>query len=177
MLLDEGMDTGPILAFEAIGVDAEETLTTFSAKVARTGAPLLISTLKRHAAGEIKPMPQDDSRATLTKLLEREDGRIDWKKSATEIERTVRAYEGWPGTWTEWPRNGKALRLKILSVRPTDLRADFRPGTVQVAEGALRVECGDGTLEILKVQPEGKAMMDAAAFLRGYSDIAGATLA
>ncbi|OGL66492.1 methionyl-tRNA formyltransferase [Candidatus Uhrbacteria bacterium RIFCSPHIGHO2_01_FULL_63_20] len=173
MQLDEGMDTGPILAFETIGLDDTETLTSLTKKVMATGPALLTSTLKRFAAGEITPIKQDESKATITNLLDREDGRIDWKKGVAGIERMVRAYEGWPGTWTEW--NGK--RLKVLSVQPTDLKADFPPGTVQVKDGRLMVEGGDGTLEILTIQPEGKAAMPASAFLAGYSEINGATLA
>ncbi|TAK03737.1 methionyl-tRNA formyltransferase [Patescibacteria group bacterium] len=177
MSLDEGMDTGPILAFESIGVDDVETLPSLSAKVMRLGPPLLVSTLKRLAKGEIVPMPQHDAKATVTKLLEREDGHLDWAKPVAEVERLVRAYLGWPGTFAVWTRNGSPLRLKVLSARPTDLRADFPPGTVRVADGRLLVEAADGTLEILALQPEGKAAMTAAQFLSGYSDINGAVLA
>lgn len=187
MLLDEGMDTGPLLATESIGVDDVETLPSLTAKVMLHGPALLAATLKRHAAGEIVPLQQDDAEATVTKLLERADGHLDWSKPVAVLERQVRAYLGWPGTYAVWERAGalseptasesrRPLRLKVLAAQPTDLRADFPPGTVQVKDGRLLVEAADGTLEILSVQPEGKAAMTAAQFLSGYSDIAGATL-
>ena len=177
MLLDEGMDTGPILAFETISIDDVETLGSLTQKVMHAGPSLLVSTLKRHAAGEIVPMRQDATKATLTKLLEREDGHLDWSKPVAELERLVRAYQGWPGTYAVWNRQGVPMRLKVLSAAPTDLKADFPLGTVQTHDGRLCVEASDGTLEILSLQPEGKAAMTAGTFLKGHSDINGVVLA
>lgn len=173
MLLDEGMDTGPILAFTNVGLDDNETIDTLTRKVEEQGPPLLVDTLKRLAAGEIVPVPQDDARATICKLLTREDGRVDWTLPLADIERMVRAYKGWPGTWTTW--NGS--RLKIHEVAPADFKDDLPPGTVSVKNSRLFADCSDGTIEILTLQPEGKPSMSAEAFIRGYSAINGATLA
>ncbi len=173
MLLDEGMDTGPLLASVNVGIDDNETLETLTRKVEEQGPALLVDTIKRLDAGGIVPVPQDNARATVCKLLTRDDGRIDWSLPLADIERMVRAYKGWPGTWTTW--NGS--RLKIHELAPADFRADLPPGTVSIQNNRLFVDCSDGTLEILTLQPEGKPPMSADAFVRGYSAISGATLA
>ncbi len=173
MMLDEGMDTGALLSFVNIGLDENETLETLTKKVEEQGPPLLIETIRRLAAGDITPMPQDESLATVCKLLARDDGRMNWTLPSVEIERMVRAFKGWPGTWTTW--NGS--RLKIHEVAIADFRDDLPPGTVSIKNNRLFVDCSDGTLEILNLQPEGKPAMSAEAFLRGYSAISGETLA
>lgn len=171
MLLDAGMDTGPILAQATLSLDADETYTSLQEKVHRDGPKLLVETLKRHIAGDITPIPQDDDRATLTSLLSREDGKIDWSAPMIQIERKVRAYDPWPGTWTTW--NGK--RLKILKAAPADFDPEHAPGTVAVKEGKILVDCHDGTLDIQKLQLEGKPPMNPKEFLAGNS-IEGALL-
>jgi len=172
MLLDAGMDTGPILAQNSITLDADETYASLQAKVHRDGPRLLVDTIKRHVAGEIVPIPQDDSRATLTSLLTREDGKIDWTAPLIQIERKVRAYNPWPGTWTMWGDK----RLKILKAHPADFNADVPPGTVTLKEGKMLVDASDGTLEILELQLEGKRAMDAATFISGNPGIEGAKM-
>lgn len=176
MLLDAGMDTGPILSQTSIGIDADETMGALSSKVHAEGIPLLVETLKRLAAGEIVPVAQDDSKATMTKLLDRDDGRVDWTQSMATIERKLRAYQPWPGLWTIWLRNDVETRIKIHSLQPSDFRADLPPGTVSTKNSRLFVDCSDGTIEILELQPEGKPRMSAEAFLLGYSDVNGAML-
>lgn len=173
MRLDEGMDTGALLASVSVGLDERETLETLTKKVEEQGPALLVETIKRLDAGEIAPLPQDEDRATVCKLLTRDDGRIDWTLPAIEIDRMVRAYEGWPGTWTTWD----GARLKIHEVMIADVAGDLAPGTVSIKNNRLFVDCSDATIEILNLQPEGKPAMTADAFLRGYSAINGATLA
>jgi len=177
MLLDRGMDTGPILSSVTIGLDSDETYETLVAKVHEQGPRLLIETLQRHANGEISPVPQDNEHATVTRLLEREDGHVNWNLPMATVERMSRAYRPWPGIWSVWKRDGEETRLKFLDTSPTDFNADLPPGTVSRKQARLFVDCLDGTLEIHNVQPEGKPPMTAEAFLRGYSDIDGAVLA
>ncbi len=178
MLLDAGMDTGPILSFERIDLGAEETYTTLSQKVETTGSRLLLSTLKRHMAGEIIPLLQDNTKATITRLLDREDGHVSWSEPMEVTERKSRAYGEWPGLWSIWQRSpDEQIRLKLLSVRPSDFHAELSPGSVTVKDGRLFVDCGNGTLEILEIQPEGKAKMSAKAFLQGNREIQNARLA
>jgi methionyl-tRNA formyltransferase len=171
MLLDKGMDTGPILAFESISLDDIETYESLQGKVQTVGPTLLIQTLLRHEAGEITPIEQDDSKATLTHLLKREDGHVDYTQSMVEIERKHRAYSGWPGTWSIWNRNGAEMRIKLLQLNASDFNADLAPGTVRIDNDRMFIDCADGTLEILEVQLEGKPKMKSVDFIRGYQDI------
>ncbi|MBI2551214.1 methionyl-tRNA formyltransferase [Candidatus Uhrbacteria bacterium] len=176
MLLDEGMDTGPILSYEVIGLDDDETSHTLQDKVQREGVALLVQTLKRHAADEIIPLPQDESKATLTRLLDREDGHIDWERSAIGIERQHRAYEGFPGSWNIWKRKGEDVRIKWIAMNIVDLKHEKPSGTVIVQGDRLFVEAADGTVEMTEVQMEGKKACPAAEFLKGNVDIAGSVL-
>ncbi len=144
MLLDAGMDTGPVLTQQIIAIDSRETNTTLENKVMAIGPDLLVQTLKAYARGDIKPTPQDDTLASVTNILNREDGRIDWKRTPVEIDRQVRAMEPWPGTWTTW----KGQRLKILETAVID----------------------DGRLDIIRVQVEGKQSQSMQAFVNGHPD-------
>jgi len=177
MLLDEGMDTGPVLASTAITLDGDETYTSLQEKVHLFGPPLLVTTLKSYAEGKIVTVPQDDALATMTHLLDKEDGRVEWNHSMEVIERKARAYEGWPGSWSMWKRTeGVQIRLKWIQMRFADFNADVPPGTVVINNNQLFVDAADGTIEILEVQPEGKPKMNAQAFIQGYRDIHGAVL-
>jgi methionyl-tRNA formyltransferase len=176
MLLDEGMDTGPILAFESLELDADETYPTLQSKVHEIGPKLLVNTLKRYEGGEITPAPQDDAQASISKLLSRDDGHLDWNMHLATIDRLHRAFMPWPGTWSVWNRDGKELRVKLLSMRPADFRANVPPGTVVAKDEKLFVDCADGTFEISELQLEGKPKMKPSDFIRGYADIDGAIL-
>ena len=172
MLLDSGMDTGPILSqSDPVPVTGRDTHTTLTERLFKIGSVLLPPTLDAYAKGEITPAPQDNSRATTSRLLKREDGRIDWSMTAIEIHRQVRAFDPWPGTFTTW----RGQNLKILSalIGP---EAPLSPGEVRRAADAIFIGTGSGQLEVRKLQVEGKSKMSAAAFLRGYSNIEGATL-
>ena len=177
MLLDEGMDTGPLLAFETIDLDEYETYTSLEKKVHLHGPQLLTETLHRYIAGQIEPSEQNEEKATLTHLLHREDGHVVWSQTMGEIERKSRAWEKWPGLWSMWDRSrGVCLRVKLLEIRPVDFVADVPPGTITTREGRLFVDCSNGTLEILQIQLEGKPKMNAGAFIQGYPDISEALL-
>ncbi len=177
MLLDEGMDTGPLLATETIDIDENETYTSLEKKVHLHGPQLLVETMHRYVAGQIQPVEQDEGKATLTQMLNREDGHVVWSQTMGEIERKSRAWERWPGLWSEWDRvRGVCIRLKFIEVRPVDFIADVPPGTATTREGRLFIDCANGTLEILQIQPEGKPKMNAGAFIQGYPDINGALL-
>lgn len=177
MLLDEGMDTGPLLASEHVTIDAEETYESLVNKMHEIGPQLLSSTLKRYEKGEIIPLKQDEAHATMTRLLEKEDGHVNWSQTMAQIDQKHRAYSAWPGTWTCWERKkGVCLRLKLVSMRPIDFSADVPQGMVTVKDGRLFIDCADGTLEILEIQPQGKQKMKASAFIAGYGDIDRAAL-
>lgn len=175
MLLDEGMDTGPILGQKELEVKLDDTTPVLEKRLSKIGAPFLVEVLKMYADQVITPVSQDDSKASITKLLDRESGHINWTEPAKFIEQKVRAYTPWPGTYTVWDRNGKEMRLKILKARLSDSGSQ-EPGTVTVSDGRILVSCGEGQLELLDLQLEGKSTMDPKVFLRGYPDIANAIL-
>lgn len=194
MLMDEKMDNGPILSQEKISLLKGDILgcrlryQVLHDKLSQLGAELLIKTIPKWISGEIKPIPQDVSGTRhclvpeYTKILTKEDGKIDWKKSAIEIERQIRAFTPWPGCWTIWNIGGKEKRVKILdavliegvmsiSRVQTGGIKQFRPGQIiTTANKKMTVVCGIGHLEILKLQQEGKKEMSGEEFLTGYRD-------
>ncbi|MDP3996034.1 MAG: methionyl-tRNA formyltransferase [bacterium] len=145
MRISEKLDTGPILSQQEIEVSQKETFESLHDKLAEAGTRLLIETIPRLLAGKLPPIPQEEAEATYTKILKKEDGKIDWDKSPKEIERQVRALNPWPGTYTLY--NGK--RLKILNA-----------------------EAAGGKLIIKEVQLEGKKATTFEDFLKGHSDYA-----
>ncbi|MBI3743370.1 MAG: methionyl-tRNA formyltransferase [Chloroflexi bacterium] len=174
MLLDEGMDSGPILSQIEMPIGAEDTTGTLTAKLALAGADLLMQTLPRWLDGQITPRPQDAARAIICAKVEKEHGRIDWSRQALEIERAVRAYQPWPGAYTQW--QGK--QIKVL--RATAATGSGVPGSVSIVdakpEKAIAIATGSGTLFVAEVQLEGKRPMRASEFLAGHQAIVGATL-
>ncbi len=171
MKLDEGMDSGPILAQERVSIDEEESVAELTRRLFDLGADLLVDTLPRWSSGEVQASPQDESRATFTSLVKKEDGEIDWTDDAARIARMVRAYEPWPGTFTYW--NGKLL--KILNA--TSIAGDAPPGqVVGLDDGGVGISTGDGLLSVSTLQIEGRRPSDAQDFVRGYPDFVGAEL-
>lgn len=170
MKMDAGLDTGPILTQRAIPIAGDETAQTLHDKLAELGGDLLIDTLPGYLSGEIVPQPQDDSRATFAPRLKKEEGRIDWTKSAVEIERMVRAFTPWPGTFTSW--NGR--QLKILAGRV--LEGTAAPGVVVARDGSAAIGTGSGLFAPDRVQLEGKSATAIEDFLRGYPDFYNASL-
>ncbi len=181
MLLDEGMDTGPILAQSApVPLDGSERAEELQAALFKEGATMLPGVLEGLQDGSITPIAQDDSMATVTRLLERSDGEIDWALPAVRIDRMVRAYDPWPGTFTSWDGRG----IKILDVAVLDesiagasgVTGAGGTGVTSVLEGRLIVATGSGAIEIKRLQLEGRQATAAADFLRGQPEFDGATL-
>lgn len=170
MLIDEGLDTGALLLQRALPLAADETSVSLEAKLAEVGAELLLETLRGMRSGAVVPRPQDSARATLTRLLHKGDGRVDWGQTAVRIERLLRAFDPWPGAFTRV--RGKKLALFRAQVVATP--HGKRPGTVLAVEGTGPVvACADGALRLLEVQLEGKKRMPAAEFARGFRLAAG----
>ncbi len=172
MQMDEGIDTGPILAQRAIPIADDDTTGTLTAKLARLAADLLIEQLPRILAGEIVPQPQDESRATLTKTIRKEDGLIAWAQPAIEIARRARAFNPWPSAFTFW--NG--AQLKILRADPFAGKIDAEPGRVMKVQDKIAVATGDGALILREVQLAGKRAMTIEEFVRGQKNFVGAVL-
>ncbi len=177
MLLDQGMDTGPIIAQREQAVGPEDTAETLTAALFRLGASLLLEQLVPWVAGELPCQPQDDSRATVTRKLERSDGEAAWNLSSQQLNRRRRAFTPWPGLFTHW----RGQVLKLLEV--TDLsdlpEVQVAPGRV-VCLDAAGVPAGIGTaqgmLGLKRVQLEGRSPTGAADFLKGYPQFIGAQL-
>ena len=177
MLMDAGMDSGPILTQRGVPLSPDETTGTLTASLAELGADLLAETLPRWLAGDIKPQPQDASKATVTRLIKKEDGATDWSLPAIEISRRVRAYNPWPGATTTL--NGE--QLHIWRASPQDGSSGEPPGTIvvppaELIDPALIVQTGEGLLTIHELQRAGRKPLSAGDFLRGTRKIIGQRL-
>lgn len=168
IVMDKGVDTGPILLSEKAGIKEDETAGELSRKLSEVGAALLVKAIELFLEGRIKPAPQDGRKATYAPLLKKEDGKIDWNSGAERIKNLVRGLSPWPGAYT-------LLRGKLLKIHSAEAQGDsgdsvdLKPGTVFEAEkGRIRVKCGSGVLEIKELQIEGKRRLSAREFLRGY---------
>jgi methionyl-tRNA formyltransferase len=174
MLVDEGMDTGPILLTRTTPIGAQETAGELEARLARLGAALLVETLAGLVQGTVHPMAQDATRATYAPLIRKEDGRLDWRQPAADLERRVRGFSPWPGAVTTLA----GRELKVLQARVEGQGTGGEPGTVTAVDrDGLVVACGAGTaLRLLDVQPESRKVMAASAFAAGARLSAGARL-
>lgn len=167
MLMDEKMDHGPILAQLPLPLAEHETYISLAEKTIDLGRTLLVDTIKKWVADTITPSPQDHTKATFTKLLKKDSGKITPEHSVAAITRMMRALHPWPGVWIE--HSGK--RIKILSSGDSIANTGHPAGTL-FADSALgnSVWCAatDGAVELLSVQPEGKSPMSGEEFVRGY---------
>ena len=173
MMMDEGMDTGDILLQREIPVDPQETAETLHDKLAILGATLLLESLAGLKEGKLHPISQDHAKATYAPLLKKEDGRINWERTAEEVGRQVRALCPWPGAFTEL--GGESLKIHRGEVRKR--RGQEKAGTILwVGSDSIEVAAGGGSYVILEVQPEGKRRMSAREFLAGRSVKVGTVL-
>ena len=174
MLMEEGLDTGDILMRTVIPLDEKETGGSLFDKLAKEGAALLIKTLEALEQGTATRTKQADADSTYAKMLTKKLGKIDFTKSAVEIERLIRGLNPWPSAYTGY--NGKTL--KIWSASVVDGEAKGEPGqVVEVDKEKLLVQTGEGLLSLEEVQLEGKRRMDIDAFLRGNTEETGTILA
>ena len=177
MQMDAEMDHGPVYEEVREVVSPTDTFTTLEEKLSVAAAKLLIEKLPEIAANALSPTPQSHDDATFTKIIKKEDGKIDWSsEDAARIERKIRAFDPWPGVFTVWNRDNSPLRLRILGAEVVEDVAGA-PGSVSSRNGALVVTTVNGGLRINLLQPEGKKEMDADTFLRGYPGIVDTTLA
>jgi len=174
MLMDAGLDTGSILAQEKVGISCTDTTGSLSAKLADVGARLLLQTLPGWLADELKPQAQDESQATYSKLITSKDGEIDWRLSAPELWRMVRAYSPWPGCYTWY----KGKRLKIHEAVPLGDGKNGEIGKViaLTEQPGIGVVTKKGILGLCQIQLEGKREMSAREFVRGRRDFIGCVL-
>jgi methionyl-tRNA formyltransferase len=186
MLMDEGMDSGPILSQRTLVIRDGDTAGSLSERLANEGAGLLSETLPRWLAGEIEPQPQDASKATTCPLLKKEDGEIDWRSPAHDIWLKTRAYNPWPSAYT----SVDGEQLKIWRSRPLQAKSGKEPGVVieidpswtsdlpiEAADAAaFGIQTGHGVLVPLELQRGGRRALPAAEFLRGIPRLIGRRL-
>ena len=172
--LDEGMDSGPVLAQRETPIGILETTGSLTTRLFDLGAALLIEVLPGWRCGEVRSSPQDDTQATVTALLTREDGEIDWSRPAVQIDRQVRAYYPWPGSFTLW--SGKLLKIIAAAPMEQDNDGSAGPGRVIALSEGVGVVTGDGVLMVRRLQLEGRRPVGAQEFLRGRRDFVGSVL-
>jgi len=174
MLLDDGTDTGPVLTQQQVSISPQDTTGSLTARLAQTGAQLLMKNLPLWIEGVLTPEPQDNEKATYSRLFGKEDGKIDWNLPATELCRRVRAFQPWPGCFTTW--QGKLL--KILEAVPLEGDGE-EPGwviAINESQTCVGVQTEQGVLGLLQIQLEGKRAMAAEEFVRGQRGFIGALL-
>ena len=172
--LDEEMDHGNIIANIESRIENLENYKSLHDRLAKLGAELLIQILPKYIGGEIKPIPQDHAQATFTKIITKDDARIDWSQSAEEIDRMVGAYHVWPVAWTTF--GGKRLKIFESFLPLPEGRERLRGGKVgevELRDNTIIVHCGRGLLKILSLQPEGGRVMTTRDFINGYTGLAG----
>lgn len=163
MQMDEGLDTGSILLQKGVEITKEDTAGTLTNKLSKIGAGLLIEGLDAIEKGGIKPIPQDNSKASYAPILKKEDGQIDWTKGAEDIYNMVRGMDPWPGAFTYY----KGELWKVWKVRHGDT-GKGRPGEILTADkDRIDVVSKDSVTAILEIQPANKKRMPVSDFLRG----------
>jgi methionyl-tRNA formyltransferase len=169
MRIDAGLDTGDMLMQAELPVAADDTAISLGPKLAAIGAELMIETLRGLESGQVRAIPQDHSRATLAPILKKEDGRMDFSRSARELFNRLRGFQPWPGAFTTF----KGKILQVHRAQPAGIGARLTPGQIAVESARLFAGCGqdaglESVLELMEIQLEGKRRMTAAEFINGY---------
>ena len=191
ILMDEKMDHGPIIKQQVIRLKGDETFESLSKRLAETGSTLLINTISFWLKEMIESNPQDERDATYTKIFTKEDGEINWRKSAKQIEREMRAFYPWPGSYTFWERKGRwgkrgqSIRIKIIKAKVLKSSGIPYPlgKTIAAPDKKFYIQCGgipSGTptdfLLVEELQLEGGKPISSEDLLKGYPDFIGAVL-
>ncbi|MCP9471769.1 MAG: methionyl-tRNA formyltransferase [Nitrospira sp.] len=173
MLMDEGMDTGPMLLQAKIPILPDDTAGTVAPRLARLGGQLLVQTIAGLRAGTITPIPQDHSQATMAPLLKKEDGAIDWTMSASALVNRIRGLSPWPGAYTFHGFERWTIWKAVAAQEP----ASNMPGVVlAVTKQSIKVATGEGALELLEIQTANSKRMTVSQYLAGHRLIAGERL-
>ena len=174
MQMDEGLDTGDMLAKAIVPLDEKETGGSLFDKLSEAGGRLCVETLAKLEKGEITPEKQGESPTAYASMLDKKMGNIYWNKSAVVIERLVRGLNPWPSAYTHL--DGKTLKIWACDVLPQSASKGESGEILEVTKDAIHVQTGDGILVLREIQLAGKARMDAGAFLRGYKVVPGTVL-
>lgn len=167
MRMDSGVDTGPLLIQRALPIQTSETAGSLAPKLAKLGAELLIDTLPKYLSRDLQPQPQPGEH-TYAPMLKKSDGELDFSQSASALERRIRAFNPWPGTFMTW-KNGRINIHQARAVRfaETSKLTDIEPGRRTIYEEEPAMITGDGLLILEELQPAGKKSMHGKVFLRG----------
>jgi methionyl-tRNA formyltransferase len=171
MRIDAGLDTGDILMQREIPIALKDTAETLGPKLASIGGELMVETLRGLETGQVRPTPQDHAQATLAPILRKEDGRMDFTRSASDAFNRLRGFQPWPGAFTMF----KGKTLQVRRAQPWQHAVTLTPGEIAVEGTRLFVGCGksndkdtDRALELIEIQLEGKRRMTAQEFINGY---------
>lgn len=165
MQMDQGLDTGPMIASRAVSIPEDLEAGLLSDQLAQLGGEMLVEILPRYLAGEITPTPQDDSLATYAPMLKKSDGKLDFEQPAEQLARQIRAYHPWPGSFTIW----KEKPLKIHRAHAVAGKKGA-PGTTAIHGGLPAIHTANGILVLEQLQPAGKKSMHGETFLNGARD-------
>jgi methionyl-tRNA formyltransferase len=166
MHMDAGVDTGPLISQRSTAIALGETALSLSERLAALGADLLVESLPGYLSGELSPQPQDECLATYASMLKKEDGELDFKLSAVELERKVRAFQPWPGTFTHW--QGTALKVqRARCIFDPAKEARLSPGERTIYQGFPAICTAQGLLVLDELQPAGKKPLAGKIFLQG----------
>lgn len=170
MVITPELDSGPILLQRAIPIRPDDTAATLHDRLADLGAQILPGALKQYVDEDITPQPQPEEGITFAPTLDKADGRIDWAADAAAVDRHVRAFHPWPGTFTFLDGG----RIKVIGGTPLpDEETGEAPGTLVAYDDRLAVQTGQGLFALDVIQPAGKASMTGAAYLAGHRDAVG----
>jgi len=174
MLMDSGLDTGPVLGQERLAITEDDTTGSLTMRLAELGARLLLETIDGWLEGRVAPRPQQEDEATFSAKITASGGRLNWCLPSSVLGRQVRAYHPWPGSHTVW----KGQRLKVHSAVALTMQRPQPPGTViELSKPfSIGVVTGEGVLALRSIQLEGKREVAAEEFVRGHRDFPGAHL-
>ncbi len=169
------MDAGPIVFQEKINIEDDDNAQSLSDKLFNLGAEMIVKILWRYLGGEIKPAIQDESAVSMTKLIDRDDGKVNWQKKATEIISQDKAFYPWPGIFSYL--DNKRLKIVNLGLLEGDFSPNLVPGELFLGPNkGLAIKCSQGAIQLTSVQLEGKKEMSGQDFLRGQTDLIGKKL-
>ncbi len=172
MLMNEKMDEGDILAQKKTKIGPDDTARTLLRKLGKLGAEMTVGLIPDWIAGKVKPQKQDGKYATYSRIIRREDGRINWEDPAGAIYRKYKAFTPWPGIYTFFKRKNRALRLKLVAIAMVpDKNTGEKPGKIIKYNRNVAVQTGRGLIRLIKVQPEGKKTMSIEEFMRGNAGL------
>ena len=174
MKIDEGIDTGPVLAQKEILIKPHHTTDELTMEMFLIGAMLLSEVIPAWVRGEIRPRLQDDAKATIAPRVKKENGVIDWSLPGIQIARQIRAYNSWPGSFTNW--KNKSIKIIEATLIESDSTTLESPGMIRLIGNDVGIVTGEGILKIQSIQLEGRKPMPAHEFIRGQRDFIGSII-